>query len=153
MPIVKVVKGDLIKLYREGQFDEIVHGCNCHHTMGGGIAGQIAMEFPSSVQADMSTVYADRNKLGTSSISGTAFGLITNLYTQYYPGQEKPTDLYDNIRKGFTHLNDMIDDDTEWHCGIPLIGAGIAGGDWEIIKGIIDEVTPRMEITVVEWVK
>ena len=34
----KEVKGDLIKLTLEGEFDVIAHGCNCFCTMGSGIA-------------------------------------------------------------------------------------------------------------------
>lgn len=34
----KEIKGDLIKLALEGEFDVIAHGCNCFCTMGAGIA-------------------------------------------------------------------------------------------------------------------
>ena len=30
-----VVHGDLFKLAEQGEFDIIVHGCNCFNTMGG----------------------------------------------------------------------------------------------------------------------
>ena len=35
---MNIVKGDLIKSAKEGQFDVIIHGCNCFNTMGAGIA-------------------------------------------------------------------------------------------------------------------
>jgi O-acetyl-ADP-ribose deacetylase (regulator of RNase III) len=31
---MKVIKGDLIQLAKDGKFDLIVHGCNCFCTMG-----------------------------------------------------------------------------------------------------------------------
>ena len=39
------VNGNLIKMALEGQFDVIVHGCNCHSTMGAGLAPQMAKVF------------------------------------------------------------------------------------------------------------
>ena len=38
---MNIVKGCLIELAVEGNFDVIVHGCNCFNTMGAGIAKQI----------------------------------------------------------------------------------------------------------------
>jgi O-acetyl-ADP-ribose deacetylase (regulator of RNase III) len=45
---MKVTEGDLIKKAKEGEFDLIVHGCNCFCTMGGGIAKGIKREFPEA---------------------------------------------------------------------------------------------------------
>lgn len=33
---MKYIIGDLLKLADDGQFDVIVHGCNCFNTMGAG---------------------------------------------------------------------------------------------------------------------
>ena len=35
---MRTVTGDLITLALEGEFDVIIHGCNCYNTMGAGIA-------------------------------------------------------------------------------------------------------------------
>jgi O-acetyl-ADP-ribose deacetylase (regulator of RNase III) len=43
---MKTVKGDLLALAKEGKFDIIVQGCNCHNVMGAGLAKQIKEEFP-----------------------------------------------------------------------------------------------------------
>lgn len=40
------IQGDLIALDMAGKFDVIVHGCNCFHAMGAGIAKTIATAFP-----------------------------------------------------------------------------------------------------------
>lgn len=39
---MKVITGNLIKLAINGDFDVIIHGCNCFCKMGAGIAKQIA---------------------------------------------------------------------------------------------------------------
>ena len=35
---MKVVKGNIFDLAEQGEFDVVVHGCNCFCTMGKGIA-------------------------------------------------------------------------------------------------------------------
>lgn len=65
---MKVVTGDLITLAIDGHFDVIVHGCNCHHAMKSGIAGQIVKDFPQADAADKKTNKSDPTKLGKYSI-------------------------------------------------------------------------------------
>ena len=87
---MKTIVGDLLKLADEEQFDIIVHGCNCFHTMGAGIAGQINDKYPEAFEADKDdTKYGDVTKLGTYSyayigslISGHLVQVV-NMYTQY----------------------------------------------------------------------
>ena len=53
--VMKEVTGDLVKLAKNGEFDVIVHGCNCECIMGGGIAKQIRQAFPTAYDADRGT--------------------------------------------------------------------------------------------------
>lgn len=148
---MKIIKGDLIKLAKRGDFDVIVHGCNCFCTMGAGIASQIRKEFPEAYEADCQTVSGDIDKLGTFSNalidpSGIVRFFVVNAYTQYYPGANAD---YGAIRKVFrcikrSQLSTM-------RIGYPRIGAGIAGGDWENISKIIDEELEGCDHTLVEW--
>ena len=64
---MNIVTGDLIKLALEGNFDVIIHGCNCFGTMGAGIAKTIKAEFPEAYKADLATEKGDKSKLGTYS--------------------------------------------------------------------------------------
>ena len=59
--------GNLLEMAKNGEFDIIIHGCNCLHTMGAGIAKYIKQDFPEAFQADKKTKYADKQKLGTFS--------------------------------------------------------------------------------------
>jgi len=61
---MKTIKGDLIDLALKGEFDLIVHGCNCFCTMGAGIAKTIKQKFPADYQADLETQKGDESKLG-----------------------------------------------------------------------------------------
>ncbi len=153
--INKTMKGDLIDLAKKGYFDAIAHGCNCFCTMGAGIALQIKNNFPEAHQEDLDTPYGDMGKLGKFSMALTNYmGIsgnlaVLNLYTQYgYHGKDL-ADLQ-AIRKVFTDLNIRFKGDT---LGIPKIGAGLAGGNWEEISAIINEVTPDLNIILVEYVK
>ena len=52
---MKSIRGNLLALARSGRFDVIVHGCNCRHAMGAGIAKQIKDSFPEAWAADLAT--------------------------------------------------------------------------------------------------
>jgi O-acetyl-ADP-ribose deacetylase (regulator of RNase III) len=74
---MKIIKGDIIKLAQQGQFDVIVHGCNCFCTMGSGIAKAVKSCFPIAFQVDLKTQKGEKAKLGTYS-SATVEMLIRN---------------------------------------------------------------------------
>src|SRR6187401_1634642 len=46
------IRGDLLQLAIDGDFDVIVHGCNCQCQMGKGIALSIKKTFPEASEAD-----------------------------------------------------------------------------------------------------
>ena len=88
--VMKKIKGDLMKLALNGDFDVIVHGCNCFCAMGKGIALTIKKVFPEAYQADLKTVKGDKGKLGhyssaTVQRNGHQITVI-NAYTQYNYG-------------------------------------------------------------------
>lgn len=146
---IRVVHGDLIDLALEGRFDVIVHGCNCRHTMGGGIARQIKNAFPEAEDADLATEYALREKLGTISTAlvqrvGREFTVV-NAYTQFDPGANAD---YDAIRSCFREIQRQF---AGRRIGYPRIGAGIGGGDWAVISRIIDEELAGEDHTLVEF--
>ena len=146
---MKERNGDLIRMFSGGEFDLIVHGCNCFHTMGAGIAGTIAKQFPYAAKVDREcTAYGDITKLSNSSIAHVGEGRnIVNMYTQYLPGK----DLYMNaLVLGFQKLSKQIH--TTERIGIPAIGCGIAGGDWEELAPIIADIMRGHNITYVEYV-
>lgn len=141
------IDGDLIKLSVANRFDVIAHGCNCFNTMGAGIARQIADAFPRARKADGKTVRGDRTKLGRYSVS-EGKPIILNVYTQYLFGSDQLHVDYEAIREAFRVINS---DYAGLELGIPKIGAGLAGGDWDKIRAIIEEVTPDLNVTVVNF--
>ena len=144
--IFSYVNGDLLGSFQHSDFDAIAHGCNCFHTMGAGIAGQISSSFPEAFEADKKqTESGDWGKLGTYSKASTCYGDILNAYTQYRPGKCPKEQLYKSIEEVFTQINS---DYAGKIIGIPKIGCGIAGGDWDDVSEIIHRVTPDVKIVV-----
>lgn len=149
---MKKIQGDLLKLALAGEFDVIVHGCNCQCTMGAGIAKSIKFLFPEAYEADCQTKKGDREKLGTiSQASVVRDGIkltIVNAYTQFHWRGSGVKADYDAIRSAMRAIKKEF---TGQRIGYPLIGAGLAGGDWSIIEETIDEELAGENHTLVEY--
>lgn len=142
---MKTIIGNLITLGKENHFDIIVHGCNCFNQMGKGLAKYIHESFPEAYEADCKTERGDKNKLGTYSMAIVDDLTVINAYTQYkYRGKNNID--YDAIRDVFKQI---AEDFPGKSIGIPRIGAGLAGGDWNKIERIITEVMVDADITLV----
>lgn len=153
--MLKEVNGNLLDLFDAGKFDYIIHGCNCFNTLAdgtaNGIAGQIGDRYPEAKKADSETRKGDWNKLGDYSLAKTEKGDIINLYTQYRPGKNFE---YGSLVAGLERIQWLFDEkEDETRIGIPLIGCGIGGGDWNIVKQIIEDYLGDYDITVVHYVE
>lgn len=153
---MNLVKGDLIQMGKNNEFDIIVHGCNCFNTMGGGIAYQIQEHFPDARLADEETVRGDPGKLGTYTIGMHGRLVILNAYTQYSMSRDGQ-DVFEYI--AFERvLNKISQRFGKWRIGLPLIGMGLAGGDPARIIPVIEDFASRVarqggSVTLVEWEK
>lgn len=136
------IKGDVLKS------DEriIVHGCNCFNTMGSGIAKQIKKLFPNAYDEDQKTQKGDRTKLGrfSSALCADDSVVIVNAYTQYRYGRDKVHVNYDALR---TAMSRICVDLPDVPIAMPKIGCGLAGGDWEKVSEILEEVASKYNRT------
>ena len=137
---MKRVEGDLLEFAGEGRFDVIVHGCNCFCTMGAGIAKSIRNRFPAAYEADLATEKGSRDKLGLYSsaeitVDNHAF-VVVNAYTQFHWRGSGVKADYEAIRNAFKEIKR---DFAGKRIGYPMIGAGLAGGDWNTIADIIQQ--------------
>jgi O-acetyl-ADP-ribose deacetylase (regulator of RNase III) len=152
----KVVKGNLVEMANDGQFDAIIHGCNCFCKMGAGIAKEIARTFPQAEAIDKTTVPGDKSKLGSYTSVGVRNKhggnlIVVNLYTQYFYGRKYGVPFsYEAFRKG---LRKLAPNAGQLRIGLPKIGAGLAGGDWTRIQQILGEEFAHVDYTVVEYHK
>ncbi|MGL4523063.1 MAG: macro domain-containing protein [Bacilli bacterium] len=149
------ITGDLIQMALDAKAENkpfiFAHGCNCFGAMASGIAGQVTQTFPESPRADrvMLEKEGSHNLAGKFSIAKVGSVTIYNLYTQFYPGRNYS---YEFIEASFRRLNDMFSiSEVKPTIFIPMIGAGIAGGDWEVIRKIIESNSSNMIIEVVKY--
>ncbi len=137
---MKEIDGDLIKLASEGEFDVIIHGCNCQCQMGKGIALTVKNKYPAAYAADCATEKGSREKLGTySSVEVTSGGyrfVIVNAYTQFHWRGAGVKADYEAIQ---SVMQKIKADFPGKRIGYPLIGAGLASGDWQVISNIIND--------------
>ncbi len=164
------VDGNLITLAKQGAFDVITHGCNCFSNMKSGIAPQMALAFgvnnPLNYDLEHPDTAGDINKLGQIqfrkiliSHSGLIirawdenanghFLYVGNSYTQYSPNVSlKPLD-YEALTLCMRKINNNF---KGLHVGLPRIGAGLAGGDWDRIKTIIQNELNKCDVSIVNY--
>lgn len=138
---ISYVNGDIFDEFDLNKEQILVHGCNCFHSMSGGIARLIALRYPQAQEADKSnTEFADIDKLGSYSEASIDKNKIINLYTQYQPGANFDINAF---KLGILNLEDAYPN----HKFImPKIGAGIGGGDWSEIEEVL--INSSLDITV-----
>lgn len=155
---MKSDSGDLIALALQGEFDVIIHGCNCFNKMGAGFARDVRIHFPEAYAADLKTKYGDPNKLGTISFAkvvraakqgdvnfiGSFF--VVNAYTQFNYGAMHHEFDYNALRNAFKAVKKEF---TGLRIGYPMIGSGLGKGDWSMISRVIDEELDGEDHTVI----
>lgn len=156
------VKGNLIILAMQGNFDAIAHGCNCFNIMGAGLAPQMDNAFgcnnSTRYTLEHPQLKGNPDKLGRVQHNHwnwvedrpvkidddlSEYLIVVNAYTQYYPGSNLD---YEAFTLCLRKLNILLKGK---HIGLPQIGCGIAGGDWEKVKEIIKTELKDCNVTVV----
>lgn len=128
----------------------IIHSCNAQGIMGSGVALAVKKEYPEAFKIYRNEYETSGLNLGTSTVYFHSDRLaIVNAICQDNFGTGKRFTSYDAIATCFEDINLLIATeriDKEVH--IPLIGAARGGGNWEIIREIIEQT---MEFPVTLW--
>lgn len=151
---MKTINGNLLDMAENGDFDVIIHGCNCRNVMGAGIARQIAMRYPQVLQTDMNYQAAFKDdpemQLGTFSHSNVVMHddtrfTVVNAYTQINPGADFELEALEkalkDVLKTFGGKGNRF--------GYPQIGCGIGGGEWGEVAPIFNRVFGKEDHAVV----
>jgi len=150
--MIKYAEGGLLNEKFDEEYNLIVHGCNCFHTMGSGVAKAIKDKYPDAYRADKElTDKGDRDKLGRvcAAMIPESDLIVVNAYTQYEYGSDgKKYVDYDAVRSAMEKIKETFSE-KDYKIRMPKIGAGLGGGDWEKISEIIDDVFGDREILVV----
>ena len=153
--MLKEKTGDLIKAALNGEVNVIAHCCNCFNNMGAGIAPQIAKNFPKAKEVDSLTEKGLKDKLGRFTLAYDKGVYIYNLYGQYgfWERNVGKIDLnYYYLTKaleGMRIRHDLIsNNEPSLKIGFPLIGCGLAGGDWSVVSQIIETIFEDHDVTI-----
>lgn len=151
---MKVINGDI--LTPNGDKNKIIivcHQVNCMGVMGAGLALQIKNKFP-----DVYEQYKSRCKMIKKGIGGlgdvqycsTKSGyIIANIFSQYNYGYKVCHTDYIALKNAFSYIAYCYPNAA---IRIPYrIGCGLAGGDWNIVKKIIEESLIANNIDVEIW--
>lgn len=166
--MIQEINGNLITLALSGKFDVIGHGCNCFCTMKRGIAPQMAAAFGcDSFPLEDKSMEGVIHKLGN--IDAREFSLlegvphlrwlktmpvdlvVANMYTQYHWSTHSrfgvPLD-YDALRLCLVKMNHIFKGK---HIGLPKVGCGLAGGTWEYVRELIQDLMTDCRVTIVNF--
>lgn len=137
----------------------IAHGVNCQGVMGSGVAKAIREKYPFVYRTYLKKVqkWVEFNNntsalLGQVQFCSTAEDcvftgpnvVVANCFTQDFYGTDKRHVNYEAVAHCFYTLN--LRAKLYGQLNIPKIGAGLGGGDWNVIESIIkseykDDVT------------
>jgi O-acetyl-ADP-ribose deacetylase (regulator of RNase III) len=146
---------DVLSLIQDGDVDIFMHGCNCFHAQGSGIAKTLADAYPEVAKADKNTLRADRNKLGKTSYAmiqnnnDTPVAII-NAYTQFYYGRKLQDESADiaNLKSALLYLKHRFGG-RGLRFGMPLIGADRGRLKPKDIHNVIFDVLGEEDVTIV----
>lgn len=153
--------GNLVDNELLAQGGVIVHGCNAQGAMGSGVALVVKTKWPD-VYTDYKQMHKDYG-LETGDVVYTVAEdnlYIANAITQeYYRGCRKAPLLdvyvdYKAIADCFRDIVDFLDEkpDLTRNIHMPMIGAGLAGGNWNTIEEIILETLKDTDINLYLWI-
>ena len=148
--MIRYVKGDLLSV-TEGI---IVHGVNCQGVMGSGVALAIKTAYRKAYldYLDFVQMYGPGKELlgMVQFVPVTKTLTIANAFTQNAYGRSHLTRFvsYEAMDLAFAEISRQVSVTTP--ISMPKIGAGLGGGDWEIISDRISLRLPDHHITIYE---
>jgi O-acetyl-ADP-ribose deacetylase (regulator of RNase III) len=145
--MVKYIKEDLFNLAVDGAFDVVIIPCNCFCDQKSVIAKQLHTKFPEIRQADLRTEVGDVYKLGSysSALIKSLRTRMFNLYVQYDFGAGK----FEHAAFGLGIRNIATSLNGDEVIGMPQIGAGGAGGNWNQIERIIKIELSTFDVNII----
>ena len=135
--IIDVLLGDETDAY-------FVHQVNCKKVAGSGLAAQ----FRKRVPRWFDTYKRTEAQLGDIGLFRVNDNVIVNLYGQDGFGYNRQYTDYEAVGKGLIQLSEMLEPGTKVYFPYKM-GAGLGGGNWELIQSIIEAALQDQEIIYV----
>lgn len=151
MKEIMTVRGDIT----QSPDDLIIHGCNSQGVMGSGVAKAIREKWPKAY-ADYREHYEVHGNIllpGAVIFSEVEDGrYIGNCITQNHYGNDgKRYVSYSAVKFAFMRVNDFCESKDIKTLSMPKIGAGLGGGDWDIIYGLAINHLKYPKVTIYEF--
>ena len=154
-------------IYKTGNLIEaseryIMHGCNAQGVMGSGVAKAIREEWPDAYEEYAAYIIEAKrlrtHPLGTIQVSivkPSEYNVdkysnqyIINAITQDYYGRDGSRFVsYDALENCFSLVENRFPGKS---IAMPKIGAGLGGGDWDIISTIMEDTFKTVQPVVYE---
>ncbi|MFW6015903.1 MAG: Appr-1-p processing protein [bacterium] len=152
--MIGYIEGNLL----EAKNDIICHQVNCRGSYGAGLAKQIATKYPKSKHDYFSFCDGKRPKdlLGEVLITKTDVFYIAHLFGQNYYGDYgiymerlgRQT-IYPALECALRKLKNIYPNKSY---GFPyLMGCGLAGGKWSVVRGLIDRIFKENDVTIYHY--
>ena len=150
-PFSEIMDSDI----RNANSGFIIQGVNAQGKMGKGLAKSIYDRWPN-VKSEYINEYFDNNDffhLGSFHIVNIKDNLnVVNIVSQEYYGNDgRQYVSYPAIEVALINLIRLINKN-KWEkiIHVPKIGCGLAGGNWDVIKGIFKKVIPN-DFKLIYW--
>ncbi len=149
--------GDLLQALAVGEISALAHQANCLNAFGPIIAAKIKKAFPEAWQADCAfsknhTPYEKLGHISTAEIESG--GTIINIYGQLSWSSTERSTNYESLYRGLEATRDFLKQKGLTSIGFPSkLGSNRAGGDWRIIKQMLEVVFENsgIEVTIYEF--
>ena len=146
--MIRIVNGNILN----GTENILCHQTNCIGIMGGGVALQVRKTYPSVYEEYKKCCerHSPEDMLGKVQLCKTNIPnrFIANCFGQLYIGSGLQTN-YDALRKALSRVKEVASE-KGYSVSIPYnIGCGLAGGDWNIVSKMIEEIFGQSSINCV----
>jgi len=129
---IEYQRGDIFK----SPYRFILHGCNARGVMGAGFALQVKKMYPYAYKEYINNYEKKGLTLGETQFVKCRDRTIINSITQQFYGKDGRRYVsYDAVANSMRMVEECLYGET---IAMPKIGAGLAGGDWNVIESIIE---------------
>jgi O-acetyl-ADP-ribose deacetylase (regulator of RNase III) len=153
--MITIVDGDIL----QAKEDVICHQVNCMGVMGSGLAKQIRDKYPEVYPSYIRYCKGckdgnPKNLLGDIQTILCSDGkVIVNLFGQFDYGRDKQYTDYKALKESLEGILCVAKYNSD-SIALPYnLGCGLAGGDWEVVYKIIEEVFKDYDVTIYKYMK
>lgn len=147
-----VINGNLL----DTPFKLMAHQVNCKGVMGAGVAKQLRTKYPSlyTEYTQFVNLYKKYGLLGRCQSVNVGEHIIFNIFAQDNYGRDGVYTDYDAMERALKMaiLEYEEDIDKQLTIAIPYgMGAGLAGGDWNTITSILENIEKELNVVFVAY--